>query len=177
VWVSGLLLLLLSLLLLLLLLQRSNMRVLLYDSALVVSFLQLLTKLVDQSDRWSLGRRGPPPRAAATAEHSAVAAAASVAAEPAAGTGLGQPGDSGSSSSSSSTGLERQTLREPCWQIYYARNASGRLPLRLEYLLATGRQEEVGVIVLSRYSIQILSYPLHILLLENGVSNQSTGND
>jgi hypothetical protein len=147
------------------------MRVLLYDSALVVSFLQLLTKLVDQSDRWSLGRRGPPPRAAATAERNAAAAAASVSAEPGAATGSRQPGD-GSSSSSSSTGLERQTLREPCWQIYYARNASGRLPLRLEYLLATGRQEEVGVIVLSQYSILILSYPLPILLPENRVSNQ-----
>lgn len=33
--------------------------------------------------------------------------------------------------------------RPGCWQVYFARNISGRLLLRLEFLLAFGRQEEV----------------------------------
>jgi hypothetical protein len=128
---------LLPLLLLLLQSQRSNMRVLLYDPAVVVGFLQLLTKLVDQSSYWSVGRKQSHAfRAAAAAQHNAAAAGAA-----GAGTNSRQPVDG---SSSSSTGLERQTHREACWQIYFARSASGRLLLRLEYLLATGRQEEVG---------------------------------
>jgi len=34
-------------------------------------------------------------------------------------------------------------VRPGCWQVYFARNISGRLLLRLELLLAFGRQEEV----------------------------------
>jgi hypothetical protein len=129
----------------LLCLQRSNMRVLMYNPALVVSYMQLITKLVSQSSHWRSGGKGRKSdafKAAVAARQEAAAAAATGDSD-----ALQHHEDSRSSSSSSSSeGLEagQHSHRQPCWQVFFARSISGRLLLRLEYLLATGRQEEVS---------------------------------
>jgi hypothetical protein len=123
---------------LLLLLQRSNMRVLIYNQAVLVPYLQLVTKLAAQSSYWSRGRKGSKASRAAAA-----AAAARLEATAAAESAAAEPVEFNSNSSSSGGDVGQQSRRQPCWQIFFARSISGRLPLRMEYLLATGRQEEV----------------------------------
>ncbi|KAF8065650.1 hypothetical protein HT031_003251 [Scenedesmus sp. PABB004] len=106
-------------------------RLLVSDAAAVVAHMRLLNRLVAASSRWADGAARHCSRRAALLGAGGGGDSS--------GGGGGAGGEGGSGGGSVGGG------RAPAWQAAYSCNSSGRLPLRLEYLLATGRQEEVAL--------------------------------
>eukprot|EP00775_Hariotina_reticulata_P011165 gene11165-11315_t len=103
----------------------SNSRVLMLDATLVVDFIRHLTRLAEQSQVWSR-RQSPQWKTKLLQQH------------------CSQRGQVSTSSSITDDDDGSSRINRPnCWQVYFARNISGRLLLRLEFLLAFGMQEEV----------------------------------
>lgn len=114
---------------------QANCRILSLEPTVVGEHIRMLRCLVPRSQLWSKGRMVPISTTSATAT-AAAAASRDPSGVPAGGTTIM------AAAGPSDRAVERQLVSG--WEIRFSRSCSGRLLLRLEYLLATGLQEKVS---------------------------------